>query len=352
MARPFDSSRGKARLGRLRLGTRRVERWRLGLGVGSSVAPPFGCWSAAFRAPCLVSTAPPKIPCVWFSHNTASSDLSARCLPVLTPSPSAIRRSPALCRAAGSALPPSWSAGQMRPHVPRRHLGLHRVTGAVSSYPATEVLCPRRRSPPHLGSPTGPSLCCGCSVRGVLGTTARSARLAPTDRLRLGAYTVRLAVRGRSRRGPSPSQLCVARLVSVPLPVRRRGPRVRLPVSSPRMPAFAELCPARPPVLFPRPTSAGVPLRRGSIRLMLRPGDSFAPLGESHPRGRQKAYPSELSPGRSPKPDVRLTTRSDGQSARPISHRLVHDGYWLRHNLWDGTAVRPYGSVRSACWSP
>ena len=44
-----------------RLEFRRVERWRLGLGVGTSVAPPFGSWSATARSPCLVSTAPPKI---------------------------------------------------------------------------------------------------------------------------------------------------------------------------------------------------------------------------------------------------------------------------------------------------
>lgn len=188
----------------------------------------------------------------------------------------------------------------------------------------TEALCPRRCPPPHLGSPTGPSLWRGYSVRGVLGTTARSARLAPTDRLRLVAYTVRLAVRGRSRRRASPSQFCVVRLVAVPLPVRRRGLRVRLPVSSPVIPAFAILSPARPPVLFPTPTSVRGPLRRGSIRLALWPGDSFAPLGETHPLGRRRTCPSELSLGRSPKPDGRLTTRSDGLSARPISHRLVH----------------------------
>ena len=117
---------------------------------------------------------------------------------------------------------PSWSTGQMRPHVPRRHLSLHRVTGTASSSPVSEALCPRRCPPPYLGSPTGPSLCRGCSVHGVLGTTARSARLAPTNRLRVLAYTVRPAVRGRSRRGPSPSRLCVVCLPLVPLPIRRR----------------------------------------------------------------------------------------------------------------------------------
>ena len=99
------------------------------------------------------------------------------------------------------------SAGAlMRPYIPAAALGLHRPTGTASSDPGIEALCPRRRTPLYHGSPTGPSLPRGCSVRGVFGTTARSARLAPTDRLRLIAYTVRPAVRGRSRRGTSPSQ--------------------------------------------------------------------------------------------------------------------------------------------------
>ena len=146
----------------------------------------------------------------------------------------------------------SRSAGQMRPHIPRHRRGLHRTTGAASSYSVAGALCPRRCPLPHHGSPTGPFLGCGCIVRSFLGTTARSARLAPTDRLRVLAYTVRPAVRGRSQRGTSPSQLCVVRLVAVPLPIHRRGPRVRLPVSSPVIPAFAVTCPARPP-LHPDP---------------------------------------------------------------------------------------------------
>lgn len=71
------------------------------------------------------------------------------------------------------------------------------------------------------------------------------------------AYTVRPAVCGRSRRGTRPSQLCVVRLATVPLPIRRRGPQVLLPVSSLRIPAFALRYRARPPEI-PAPTSAGV----------------------------------------------------------------------------------------------
>ncbi len=55
-----------------------------------------------------------------------------------------------------------------------------------------------------------------------------------------------------------------------------------------------------------------------------------------------ETLPSELAPSGSPQLDVRLITRSDGQSARPDLHRLVHQGYWLHRTemiTW------PYGCL-------
>ena len=172
----------------------------------------------------------------------------------------------------------SRSAGQMRPHIPRRRRGLHRTTGATLSYSVVGALCPRRCPLSYLGSPTGPFLGRGCVVRSFFGTTARSARLAPTDRLRLIAYTVRPAVRGCSRRGTSPSQLCVMPLAPVPLSIRRRDSSTALA----RL--FAEGNSLR---LGERGSALSGPqhplllrggFRRGNIRFMLRPERSFASL--------------------------------------------------------------------------
>ena len=105
------------------------------------------------------------------------------------------------------------------------------------------------------------------------------------------AYTDRPAVRGRSRRGPSPSQLCPVHLGPVPPPLRRRDPRVPLPVSSSGISAFAQSCEARLPVSPSPHSSWGEFSRRGSDRFMLRPGSSLAPLGGFHPIGRRGLYP-------------------------------------------------------------
>ena len=178
------------------------------------------CWSASVHTPCLVSSAPPKIPCVGFSLDTASSDHSARCLPVRVPLP--VTAEPPFCAGLRVRRLRSRTAGQMRPHIPRRRHGLHRPTGAASSYSVSGVLCPRRCPLLHQGSPTGPSLplrlCCPQRHR-YYGPIRQTRAREPFSLL---AYTVRPAVHGRSRRGASPSQLCVVCLPLVPLPIRRR----------------------------------------------------------------------------------------------------------------------------------
>ena len=64
------------------------------------------------------------------------------------------------------------------------------------------------------------------------------------------------AVHGCSRRGRSRSQLCIIYLSPVPLSIRRKSPRVHVPVSSSRIPTFAHPCRARP-LVCPTLTSVG-----------------------------------------------------------------------------------------------
>ncbi len=206
----------------------------------------------------------------------------------------------------------SRSAGQMRPHIPRRRRGLHRTTGATLSYSVVGALCPRRCPLSYLGSPTGPFLGRGCVVRSFFGTTARSARLAPTDRLRLIAYTVRPAVRGCSRRGTSPSQLCVMPLAPVPLSIRRRDSSTALA----RL--FAEGNSLR---LGERGSALSGPqhplLLRGDFDAATF-ASCYGPSARSPPwwvppSRAAEALSSELSPERSPYPGVRFPTRVNGQ---------------------------------------
>ena len=192
---------------------------------------------------------PPKIPCVGFSLDTASSDHSARCLPVRVPLP--VTAEPPFCAGLRVRRLRSRTAGQMRPHIPRRRHGLHRPTGAASSYSVSGVLCPRRCPLLHQGSPTGPSLHRGYVVRSVIGTTARSARLVPANRFRF--WLIRSAlpftdVPGGARALPS---FASCAFLSCRCPYGGGTLRLHWPVSLSEVTAFAHAGRARLP-LAPR----------------------------------------------------------------------------------------------------
>ena len=70
--------------------------------------------------------------------------------------------------------------------------------------------------------------------------------LAPPPDFAVLAYTGGPALRGCSRRAPSPSLLCHALLDSMPSPIRRKGLPVRIPIASQKIPVFALVAGARP----------------------------------------------------------------------------------------------------------
>ncbi len=208
-----------------------------------SVPAPFG-WRCLSTPPCSVSSYPSKIPYVGFSHSTAPNRHSPDSLPMAQ----RLLRAREVPRSVSRRDPPArpcCSAPVKRARV----------------YPGRAIVCCRvRMSPPHCvpGSSASPAafqddIVCGprvLSSAGVMLSPASSVLRpdvpgsVPPHDFALCAYTCSLAVRGRSRRGRSPSSLCPSSLPIVPSPVPRRASGLRTPTLRPEMlssPRFARL---------------------------------------------------------------------------------------------------------------
>jgi hypothetical protein len=142
-------------------------------------------------------------------------------MPARTRSASGDRRTPVLCRAAGSAssLPNGGSNASAYPPPSSRFASAYGCSFVILGFRGS-VPPPLPSAAPRVthGPFPPPRLCCPQRHR-YYGPIRQTRAREPFSLL---AYTVRPAVHGRSRRGASPSQLCVVCLPLVPLPIRRR----------------------------------------------------------------------------------------------------------------------------------